>query len=351
MIRRVTNRLIGFWVAISALLLVAGSLATSWAAAVEERSPVREDFLFSTVYVSPGRTFQAPAGVFFDVKRQEIYVADAGAHEIVILDATGRPSFQFTHYVDDRTKKGRRREGEPKSVAVTEAGEILVVDSLADYVDVLDYRGRQLSRIYPADLLGLDRAKVRPVEVAVGPDDKVYLAVGGDEAAVLVLNNRYELVQKIGKRGTGQGEFLAISGLWVDKNGRVYTADAQRGTLPEHKGAHCIQVFASDGSLALSFGVHDVGPGTFSVPSGITVDGKGYIWTIDSARHSISVFDATGKQIYRAGGYGNRAGDVMFPSGIATDGANRLFVVERVGRRLQGFKIIGNSSPSLVKKD
>lgn len=291
-----------------------------------------KDRVFLGVYGwSRGEKFRNPGGVFYYAKRNEIYVADSGNHQILIFDLGGVPAARIRHYVDGKDP-GESRPGEPKQVAVNSRGDIFCVDALARYLDVMDYRGRQIKRVYPGELLQMGRDKVGCNAVAVDAADNIYLATGGGESTILVLDRELQLVRQIGAKGEEKGKFLSISGVWVDAASKVYVTDA--------RGEPSVQVFSPEGKLILSFGAHSAGPNNFSLPSGIATDELGNIYVLDSLRHLIAAFTAEGKFVARlSGGFGQRPGDLSYPSGITCDGRRTLFTVEKVGARLQGFKL------------
>jgi hypothetical protein len=82
-----------------------------------------------------------------------------------------------------------------------------------------------------------------------------------------------------------------------------------------------------------------MGPGTVSLPSGITTTSDGRIWMTDELRHHVQVFDSSGALVSTFGGLGTGPGDFQYPSALASDGGSRLVVVERGGGRFQLFQI------------
>ena len=280
---------------------------------------------------SKSEQFRTPGGVYFNPRRSEIYVADSGNHQLLIFNQLGTPLAKIRHYVDsDRT--GESRPGQPKRVAVNSKGDILLVDSLANYLDVMDYRGKSIERIYPADVLGLKRDAVSCSAVAVDASDNVYLATSGDDVTILVLDRKGKLVRRIGKKGAGNGMFQSVTSMWIAADGKIYVTDA--------RGEPSVQVFSSEGAFLLGFGAHSNGPNNFSLPEGITTDDLGNIYVIDGLRHWIGAFTPKGEFITRlGGGFGNEIGDLAYPTSIASDGKRTIFTTEKVGARLQGFKL------------
>jgi hypothetical protein len=96
-----------------------------------------------------------------------------------------------------------------------------------------------------------------------------------------------------------------------------------------------VQLFSADGVYETGFGIHDIGHGNFSVPSGIASTSDGRIWVSDEVRQVIQVFDHEGIFIGMLGGFGIAAGDLNYPSALVGDGRNRLAVAEREIGRVQ----------------
>jgi len=315
-------------------------LALSAVAAVPPASAqVRTRFLYATYGFSPAQRFSRPSGMFYHSPREELYVADTGNGQIVILDRKGTPVAKIPHLVkkpnsDDRIK------GEPRSVAVRPNGDILVVDNLCSYVDVLDFRGRSVQKVWPADLVGKDRSSVQPRCLAIDSAGNVVVGVTGHTKEILVLAPNLSLKTQMGVEATGESK--SITGLWADSNGRIYATYA---------AGKCVQVFSPDGAGLLSFGTHDAGPNNFSLPAGLVTDAKGRSWVVDTLRHVVSVFNIAAREsglgssfiALEIGGRGRAAGNLEFPSAMAGDGANRLFVAESVGARIQAFEILPDS--------
>jgi sugar lactone lactonase YvrE len=232
---------------------------------------------------------------------------------------------------------GNRRQGEPRSVAVRKNGDILVADNQCVYLDVLDFRGHSIQKIWPGDLVGQPKSKVQARCVAVDAAGNVYLGVSGCGTEILVLTPDLKLKTKMGVESTR--ESMSVTGLWVDKDGRIF---ATYGT------GVCVRAYAPDGKQLLSFGTHRDGPEDFSLPSGLITDHKGRLWVVDTLRFIVSVFrldpsDVGLKQAfvtYAIGEFGQGAGQLTFPSGIAGDGATKIYVVESTGARVQAFEIV-----------
>lgn len=284
-----------------------------------------------------GARFSVPDGIWLDARRAEIYVADRGNHKIAVFDKDGQLLRSFIHWVPRTGPRGKvvPQPGEPSSVAVNSRGDIFVVDGFDNAVDVLDYRGRSMQRIPVGGPTtdgkeGKSSDQPVPVEVAVDEQDHVYVATSGGHCQIIVLDENYQVIRRIGRRGRERGAFYAVTGLSVDKQGRVLVTDAQ--SVP-------VQVFSPEGELLLAFGAHEVGWENFSLPSGVVRDGDGDLWVVDSIRQVVKRFDESGHFLGVIGGLGSAPGDMYYPTALAGDGGRMIVVLERNGARFQVFQV------------
>lgn len=289
-----------------------------------------------------GQPFKVPAGVWFDAHRGEIYVADRGNHKIAVFDKDGLPLRDFIHYVPRRQPDGKvvLQPGEPKGLAVNSRGDIYLIDEMDDALEVLDYRGRHLARWSAADLLGPEKASspsgssdtlTTPAGVAVDDQDRVYVATTGDRCEIVVLDPAGQVLRRFGHRGRERGAFLAITGISVDKQGRILVTDAQG--VP-------VQCFSPEGELLVAFGKHAMGAENFSLPAGAIRDGEGDIWALDTIRQVLRRYDPKGKLLSTIGGRGTAPGQMYYPVAVAGDGDRLIVVVEKNGARFQVFQVV-----------
>jgi len=276
------------------------------------------------------KKFINPKGIFVDRVRREIYVADPGSHSVYIFNEIGIPLYSFVHRL-----RGEKKLGEPSDLVVDRNGNIYLVDLQADYVDILNPRGRSIGEIKFDEIKDLHNKKIIPVEIAIDLHGNLYIGIDGDEACVLVFDSCLNFLRKIGKRGDRRGEFQHITGLSVSEDGKLYVTDI--------RASYCVQVFDREGNFIFGFGKHEEGWENFSFPSGVVRTKDGTIWVVDALRQVVKAFDRNGKFITYFGGKGRRPGELLFPSDIDWDGEQRLVVLERVGRRFQIFEIKGEA--------
>lgn len=278
-----------------------------------------------------GIALRSPRAIFFDKRSGELTVADAGNNRIIIYDRNLKPLFSFDHFVRDRYT-GMIVKGEPKAVAVNSLGEIIVIDNLVEYLEVLDFRGTPLERFTVGQILGDSAIKARPECLAIDAADNLYLGVTGKMTAVLMLDKNLKLVRVIGKKGPLPSELNTILAV-TESEGLLYLTDLY--SVP------AIKLFDTTGNYISGFAGHDIEEPDLSLPSGIAVsedsiDGT-LIWVTDALRQVIKVYNSDGDMLVQVGGFGYKLGEYQYPAGIAFTGDGHFFVSEKVGNRIQRF--------------
>ena len=289
-------------------------------------------FVYGVRGFSDSQLFSNPQGIFFDRWLKEIYVCDSGNHQVAIFDSTGFPLFRFNHWL--RTNRKEKILGEPRNLVVNQAGDVFLIDNLAEFIDILDQRGNPVDRLILQEIPEFENVKIRPEFLAVDTMDNLYVATSGDRVKILIFDRDLNLIKYFGTRGTDKGELKTITGLWVDHEGKIYVTDTDASL--------CVQIFNSAGEFLLGFGGHDIKREDFSLPSGVTTTADGKIWVVDELRQVVKGFDDKGNFLFWFGGFGAWPGDMRYPRYITGDGSNALFVVERVGERYQKFLLNKN---------
>ena len=144
-------------------------------------------------------------------------------------------------------------------------------------------------------------------------------------------------IAKWGSQGSGEGQFFGPSGVAVDGYGFIYVVDRDK---------YGIQKFGSDGTFITKLGNNkdeDEGPSyssNFTVP-GIAVDGNGFIYVAGShsfrSLDQIQKFGSDGTVIAEWRSYGSGDGQFFSPGGIAIDGASFVYVTDTDNSRIQKF--------------
>jgi tripartite motif-containing protein 71 len=274
------------------------------------------------------QSFGNPTGVFLDAKKSEIYLADAGNHQIGIFNLRGINLWTFKHWVTD-SRTGQRTLGDPRAVVVTSDGDIIVSDNKADYLDVFDYRGSLIDKIDPADFpeAGLFRGAVLALDKA----GNLYIGTNLEKTEIIKLNPDYQLLMRFGQKGEEPQNFQEISGICIDSDNDILVTDAQ--------GTPILKRFDSGGDYLGGFGEHTIEQNDFSFPCGVAMTSGGRIWIVDQLRQVVKCLTASGEFITMIGGMGNEPGDMYYPSAVASDGDSLLIVTEKNGNRYQQFVI------------
>lgn len=280
-----------------------------------------------------GSPLKNPAGIWCDRQAEEVFVADAGNGRVVIYDLYLNCKYSFKHFVEDPMTHAMV-VGEPRGLAVNQQGEMLLIDSRTDRLDLLDYRGHVIDWCRPSRLLGDTTLRVRASFVTMGDDNRFYLLVTGDVNRILVLGSDLKLVRKMGETGELPGQLnnpLAI-GVHGDK---IYVGDL--------RGVPAVKIFDTLGQFLSGFGGHDIKREdlTFPVGFGYLSDESGgeYLLVGDALRQAIKVYTASGEFFLTIGGIGVGPGLVQYPSGLVSCSATSFYVVERVGGRVQKYEI------------
>jgi sugar lactone lactonase YvrE len=143
----------------------------------------------------------------------------------------------------------------------------------------------------------------------------------------------------------GSGMFVAIHGIFVDKDGNVWVTDY---VTADGKGQQ-VTKFSPDGKLLLKLGKAGVarnGPDTLNQPTDVAVAPNGDIFVSEGhggeGDARILKFSKSGKFIKTWGKKGSAPGEFNIPHALAFDSRGRLFVGDRANNRIQIFDQEGN---------
>ena len=280
---------------------------------------------------TPDARFSVPRAVVLDSARGEILVGDTGNHSVDVFSLLGRPLARYVHRVERRD--GTWVDGNPTGLAVDSSGRMLVVDGAASYVDVLDGLGRSYARLEPP--VTADSGITSPGAVTVLRSGTILVGMSGDTGRIYRFTREYALDGSWGEAGRSPGQLASVIGIAEEADGRILVL------CPDTELA--VQRFTADGKFVEGFGRHEIGPGNFSFPSGITIAPDGSLYVTDELRHVVVVMNTAGQQIDAIGGGGPGVGQFEYPSALSSDSQGRLAVVERGTARLQLLRLAGKN--------
>ncbi len=165
---------------------------------------------------------QRPVGLAYLAARQELWVSDAAAHQIVVFDREGRLLRRLGNKGDLPLQFNA-----PTYLAAGE-GKVFVSDTLNARVQVLDHDGAHLKSIGRRGTALGDTP--RPKGVASDGGGRLYI-VESYYDYLLVYDADGRFLLPIGGTGRSPGRFQLPAGVWTDAQERVYVADMMNGRV------------------------------------------------------------------------------------------------------------------------
>lgn len=274
----------------------------------------------------------------------KIYVCDLRNAGVTILDLRNKKTLVVG-------KTGNETMRRPTDIAIADDGMKYVSDNGRGLVFVLDAKDRPVALIGHPDM--------KPTGVAVHGDELYVCDFAGSCVEVF---NRFsgQSLRKIGKKGTGEGEFIRPLSVAVDSKGDIYVMDAL-------KPSNQFQKFSADGKLISTFGTLSASTGGLVRPKQIAVDADGTIYVVDAAFQNVQMFDQQGRVLTFFGSPGDHPGAMYMPVGITVhEGdldlfkdyihpafqAERLIVVtNQFGDAKVSVYALGRLKPGMTVKD
>ncbi len=250
-----------------------------------------------------------------------IYVADPGAKGVHRFDrASG--DYALLHAVDGGALPS------PVGLAAGAAGEVYVTDSVLAAVFVIKRGARAAERI------ALRATLKQPTGIAVDRATGGLYVVDTAAHQLLMFDRSGELLERIGTRGAGDGEFNFPTLLWCNAQGRLYVTDSLNFR---------IQMFDPQGRFVGKFGQSGDGAGDQLRQKGVAADRAGHIYVIDALFNAMQVFDEQGRLLLSVGALGHERGEFWLPAGIFIGDDDTIYVADSFNRRVQVFRYVGGA--------
>lgn len=244
-----------------------------------------------------------------------VFVADSSAKIVHVFDLNSR------HYAQWKPKEKEPQFSQPVGIAWDARGRLLVSDSVAGTIFVLDGQGRYQGQIGKGALK-------RPCGISVQPaTGRIYVA---DSAAhqIVIFSPTGEEVARLGRRGTSPGEFNFPIDVTVDHQGRIYVADALNSRVQQiAPDLKTFRVIAGRGDT----------PGSFAQPKCLSVDNEDHLYVVDNRFEAVQIFDPDGQLLLNFGQEGHGPGEFWLPTGIFIDAKNRIWIADSYNKRVQVF--------------
>jgi len=262
----------------------------------------------------------APVAVAVDA-HDNVYVAEAINNRVRVYDQDG--AFLGTLSGLDR----------PLSVAVDDDGRIFVGNAGRSNVEVYDDNFQFLQKLGAGD-----GEFDKPSGIAVDSAGNAYV-VDSKADRVKVYNPDGTHAFSFGTSGSADGQFNSPTSIAIDERAKAIIVtdfpivDSWSGPV---EGAR-IQVFDTNGGFLRSFGEFGQGYGKLTRPSGVAVDRQSRVFVADAFQNVVQVFDSDGMFL---GTIYDLANPMRTPLGIAFDGnTDRLFVASLNTSKVEVFQI------------
>lgn len=319
-------------------------------------------------FATPGYVRGSNSGIFVE-SPDRIYLLTRG--EIKLPDASGGAA--------NLSEQARAQKAELRDciVVANGKGEILERWSQHDHLFAVGGRGPHRIKISPYDpdrhvwviddsghqvfkfthdgtslVMRLGEAGVRgadethlggPTDIAFLPDGTFFVSDGYRNSRVVKFDRNGKYLTSWGTKGNGPGQFDLPHAIDIDRNRRVYVADAHNGR---------IQVFDEHGKFL------DLWPNVWR-PDVLMVTADQNLWVAAGATNMMLKYSLSGKLLEAWGQPGTAPGAFKDVHGFGVDASGTFYAAEAAGSRTQKFtpkagvdkaRLVGPQVPLAPKK-
>lgn len=246
-----------------------------------------------------------------DASRQAVFVFDEPAGRLLVWErADARQGFVA-----------------PSGIAAAADGGIWVADAQLALVAHLDRDGNPLQPVGKGILR-------RPTGVAWDAAGRRLFVADAYAHDIKVFDPAGNLIESIGRRGDGPGEFNFPSHITIAGD-ELYVTDTMNSR---------VQVIPLSGGAPRIFGERGLYIGNLVRPKGVAVDSEGNVYIVESYYDNLLVFNRKGEFLMPIGGVGYGTGKFYLPAGVWVDGHNRVFVADMFNGRVTVFQFLGGDA-------
>jgi DNA-binding beta-propeller fold protein YncE len=270
----------------------------------------------------------APRGIA--LAGDKIYVADTGAHRVLIMDLSGKTIRTWGAKGD---KPGQFKS--PAGIAVDEQGRVYVADTGNNRIQVFNAEGKPVRSIGAKGSAPREFSSPSGIFVQRG---FLYVADTGN-SRVQVLSADGIFLKQIEVKGK-KDEMKAPVAVAADLQNRLYVLDEEM---------NMVRIFDQDGAELDHFGVEGRGTEGFDNPRGLAVDAYGNIYIGDTGNYKLKKLDAKGKLVASLGCEGEGPGQFREAAALAVDRDGRVYVLDAEKNTLQIFATEKDEVPPLAQ--
>ena len=279
---------------------------------------------------NPLHSFSQPYGICF--KGEFMYITDMDTSSLYIMKKTFSSGCKFVKKVTCTPFN------HPRGVAVTDDGDILVVDSGNNQIKVLDSTGEILKMVIGKPGSGVGEFN-NPRGICVLPHNQ-FVVCDTDNCRLHVFNSDTgEHLQTFGEPGDRLGQYKYPLSVACDKNrDRLAVTDCDNHRI------QCYQIidrrvdFYIDDESTTTLGPWSNPVPNFKLPAGVVYDHEGNLLVSELGNNQIQVFDEKQRFLTKIGKLGESLGEFSAPRSLAIDDDGRIYVADSRNRRIQSFQ-------------
>ena len=183
-----------------------------------------------------------------------------------------------------------------------------------------------------------------PHDMAIGNDGRIYVTnragegPEGEGVQVTMCDLDSEYFGTFGSGGVGDGQFILMSAIAMDNEGRLYISDEY---------LHRISVFEPSGGFLSKWGERGAAPGELDGPSGLAFDQDDNLYVVDQRNNRVQKFARDGQLLASFGSQGSGDGEFDLPWGISVAPDGDIYVADWRNDRIQRFTPEGRFVASL----
>lgn len=249
-----------------------------------------------------------------------VYVADLALPGVMVFNQRDK-TMKIWSEIDDKISFKA-----PVGIVGTE-NEILVVDSQWAQVFRFSLDGKLLGSF------GENNLK-RPIGIAYDAISQRIYVSDAVLHKIQVFSRDGELLSSIGRYGEALGEFNYPSAIEFN-HGNLYVSDTMNAR---------IQILDPNNleKEVESFGYRGLNIGNTPRPKGVTVDGDGNIYAVESYYGYLLVYNEQGEFLLPISGENRSIGEFYLPAGVTTDAHNRIYLADTFNGRIVILQYLGN---------
>ncbi|MFQ5811810.1 MAG: flippase activity-associated protein Agl23 [Anaerolineae bacterium] len=269
--------------------------------------------------------FQDPRGIAVD-EAGNVYVADSGNHRIQKFDSNGQFLTQWGSEGD-----GPGQFKEPWGIAVDAEGHVYVADTWNHRIQKFDAEGNFLRqwgsfRDTGGAAVGDGGFFWGPRDIGIDAAGNVYVTDTGNKR-VQVFGPDGQFLDQWGGFGVEDGLMDEPVGVAIDEEGNIYVADTWNQR---------VQKFDQDLKFVTAWPINGwYGQSVVNKPYLAAAEGRVYV--TDPEGYRVLVFDQGGEFVATFGEYGFDSKSFSLPTGIAVDGDGNVYVIDSANHRVMKF--------------